>query len=528
MKIGKRYIRLHNFIAFYICGAVILSLIATGLLFGKYEQSETEHSLSTKAMDVAQMISRSPTVIEALEGKEESSMIQSVTQKMQRATGVAFIVVMDMNHIRYSHPNENEIGKRFVGGDEDRAMRGKEYISVAKGTLGKSLRAFAPIYNDQGKQIGVVAVGIMFHSIQDAVAHNKKMIYIGVGVGLLIGILSAIIIARKIKDVLFGLEPMEISRMWQEREAMLRAVKEGILGINQDSEIVFANAEALRLFHHAGIRENPVGKKVHELLPNFHLNDILSGGQARYDYELKIGELTLVTNQVPFTIHDDEVGAVATFRDKTEIKKLAEQLTGVKLYAESLRAQTHEFMNHLHVILGLVHIGDTEEISDYIERMTRRYKIEIGSISDHVKDPIIAGFLLSKLSSAREKGIQFHIAGDGALPSPKNKELVDDAISVIGNLIDNAMEAVEDVPVKNISVSIDYNNETAKLTFIDSGRGIPDNIKSQIFAQGFSTKGQNRGYGLYIVKQCVTEWNGELCLESDREGSTFIVKLPWK
>ncbi|WP_081412322.1 DcuS/MalK family sensor histidine kinase [Tuberibacillus calidus] len=528
LKIGKYYIKLKTFITLYISATVILSLLATGLLFGVYETRNTEKNLANKAMDVAQMTSRSPTIIEALEGKRKESDIQALTQKMQRVTGVRFIVVMDMHHIRKSHPNPKQIGKHFVGGDEDRAMHGQSYISQARGTLGDSLRAFVPIYNDNGKQIGVVSVGIMLNRVLEAIHHSRNIIYIGISIGLVIGLLSAVLIARKIKAILFGLEPTEISRMWKERDAMLKAVKEAILAINQNAEIVAANDEALRIFSHAGIKEHPIGKRAEDVFPDFHLEDVLKNGKARYDHELKVGNLVLVTNQVPFTVENETVGAVATFRDKTELKQLAEQLTGVKLYAESLRAQTHEFINHLHVILGLLHLGDKNEVIAYIQRMTKRYQIEIGTVSKLIKDPVLAGFLLSKMSMAREQAIAFKVIGDKSLPKPHEKGLADAAVTILGNLIDNAFDAVKEEKDKVISVTIDYTNDTAVFIVHDTGRGLPEALKCRLFEKGVSTKGSGRGYGLAIVKQHVDEWGGTISVATDITGTTFKVTIPWE
>ncbi|MBA4493014.1 DcuS/MalK family sensor histidine kinase [Paenactinomyces guangxiensis] len=528
MRFKKKYLSLHAAIALFVCLVVILALSVTGILIAREIASQTEKNLSDKAMNIARMVAHSPMIIEALEGKREEAEIQSLASKIQHMTNVQYIVVMDMNHIRNSHPDPTKIGKHFVGGDEAGAMNGKEYISIAEGTLGRSLRAFKPIRNTEGKQIGVVAVGILLNNVQEAITKSTRIVYIGIGFGILIGIFGALALARKIKNILFGLEPFQIANLFQERNAMLESVREGILAVNQESKIILANTEAVRMFQRAGIYDHPIGKHVEDYLPNSRLSRVLEKGTPEYDQEHDLNGMTLVVNRVPVIVQNKVVGALATFRDKTELKQLAEQLTGVKLYAEALRVKTHEFMNKLHVILGMVHIGDYEKLSSYIRQITNKYQMEIGSVSRLVKDPVLAGFLLSKLSYAREHGVNLHISGECSLPSPKHPEIVDELITIFGNLIDNGIEAVENRKKKEINISLGYDGKVFSLSVKDSGGGIPEELREKIFEKGFSTKGENRGYGLFLVRQSVERLAGTLTLISDPKWTIFTVELPYE
>lgn len=528
MRLKKKYIRLHSSIALFVSMVVILALSVTGLLIAEEIADQTEKNLSDKAMNIARMVGHSPLVIEALEGKRDEAEIQSFAEEIRHVTNVRFIVVMDMNGIRKSHPDPKKIGKRFVGRDEVRAMNGEEYTSVAKGTLGRSLRAFEPIRNADGKQIGVVAVGIMLDNVHETVAKSTRIVYFGIGLGILVGILGALVLARKIKAILFGLEPFQIANLFQERNAMLESVREGILAVNREGLIVVANTEAVRMFRQAGIYDDPIGKKVEDYLPNFPLLRIMDSGTPEYDQEQDLNGMTIMVNRVPVTVGNQVVGAIATFRDKTEIKQLAEQLTGVKLYAEALRVKTHEFMNKLHVILGMAQIGEYEKLSSYIHQITNHYQMEIGSVSRLVKDPVLAGFLLSKLSYAREQGVKLAISGERSLPSPKNPDILNHLITIFGNLIDNGIEAVESNEKKEIDVFLGYDGTVLSLSVKDSGSGIPDEIKEKIFEKGFSTKGKHRGYGLFLVRKSVQELGGELTLTSNAQSTMFTVKLPYE
>lgn len=538
MKFGRKHLSLRTTISLFVSAVVVVSLLFTGLLIGIKQAHDTNQSLANKTMAIAEVVAHSPVVIEALEGKRNRADVQSFASAVQTTTGVRFIVVMDMNHIRLSHPNPANIGKRFVGGDEGPAMHGLQYVSVAKGTLGISLRAFVPIFDTSGTEVGVVSVGILLQHVRHVVLDSEGMVYLGIGIGLAVGIIGALVLATKIKRMLFGLEPAEIGKLWQERNALLESVREGVLAVNTALEIIVANAEAVRMFRRAGIHENPEGKDPAAYMPDAHFRVVLDSGQAEYDREYDVNGYTFVVNLVPIQVNNETIGVVATFRDKTELKHLAEQLTGVKLYAEALRAQTHEFMNRLHVILGLIHREQYNRLGSYISQITDRYQEEVGSVSGLVKDPVLAGFVLSKLSFARENGVQLHISGEGTLPEPKDAEVIDEIVTITGNLIDNAFEAVAEQERKEIDIHLIYEDDSFTFEISDSGDGVPDNLVDSIYLKGVSTKGENRGYGLFLVQRSVERLGGTLKYRNDadssldllngRTGATFTVVIPYE
>lgn len=530
MKWGMRPLRLQTAIALMVCIVVILALVVTGILIGKEVSHRKEEDLANQVQATSRIVAQSPSVIEAMTGMRDESEIQTVAEDVRKATGVQYIVVMDMDGIRKSHPDEEKIGKRFVGKDEAGALQGKEYLSVAEGTLGPSMRAFVPIHDRDGKQVGAVAVGILMNHIREAVVQSTFIIYIGIGIGILTGLFGALLFARRIKRVLFGLEPFEIAGLLEERTAMLESVREGILAINRDGNIIMANAEASRIFRRAGIVEEPIGKAVEEILPRSRLRQVLESEHGEFDQELQLNGLVLVANRIPVTVDGHVVGAVATFRDKTELKQMAEQLTGVKLYADALRAKTHEFMNQLHVILGMVHMGKQDELASYIRRITNNQQMEIGTVSRLVQDPILAGFLLSKWSIARERGVRLEISGSHSLPRLEDPELVHELVTILGNLIENGFEAVESEAneAKELRVFLGYDGEKLTLSVEDNGSGIPEDQREAIFDKGFSTKGDDRGYGLHLVRESVERLGGSLNLTSGDGGTRFSVELPYR
>ncbi|MCM3569540.1 DcuS/MalK family sensor histidine kinase [Neobacillus mesonae] len=508
---------------------VVLALLVSDLLITNWLSDGIEKSQAEKASNIARITARSPIVINGLTHHVDENEIQTFTSEIKRVTGVNFVVVMDMKGIRKSHPNEKEIGKHFVGGDEGPVLNGKEHVSIARGTLGMSLRAFTPVYDKQHKQVGAVAVGISLEQVNKAIGKGRMNIYVGVGVGLIVGILGALYLARKVKQILFGLEPKEIAKLLEERSAILQSTKEGILAVDQTGMITLVNTEGIRFFHQAGFNGSPIGKEIKEYMPNFQLDTVFGQGESLLDQEHELNGITIIANTVPVKVNETLVGAVTTFREKTEIKILAEQLTGVKLYAEALRTQAHEFRNKLHAISGLIQMKDYEMVSSYIAKVADQQRNDLEFVVSRFKDPVLAGFILGKLSYAREKGCEFVIEGDGSIPKPERQEIIHEMITILGNLIDNALDSVKDRPVKKVTLRFDFYKDILVLEVHDTGGGIAKEMEKQIFIKGISTKGPNRGQGLYLVQQSIERVKGDIEVYSkEGSGTTFIVTIPYK
>ncbi|WP_429466620.1 DcuS/MalK family sensor histidine kinase [Neobacillus sp. B4I6] len=528
-RLGKPKLRLQSTITLLVCIVVVMALLVTEILITNRISEETENSQAEKATDIARIVAKSPIVMNGLKNKTAEKDIQTFANDIKQSTHVEFIVVMDMYGTRKSHPNRNLLGLHFVGGDEGPVLKGKEHISIANGTLGLSLRSFVPVYDQENKQIGAVAVGISLEKVNQAIEQSRKIILIGVGVGILVGILGALILARKIKAILFGLEPSEMAKLLEERSAMLQSTKEGILAVDQDAFTTLVNNEGIRLLQKAGIHGPFLGRKVDDYMPNSMLSSVLGTGESQLDQEQEINHITILTNRVPVVVKGKIVGAIATFREKTEIKQLAEQLTGVKLYAEALRTQSHEFMNKLHVISGLIHMKDYQMVSSYITKIVDHQQTEVEFVVSRFKDPVLAGFILGKLSFARENGCELIIDGEGSLPEPEQQEITHEVVTILGNLIDNALDAVADRPHKKVTLRFDFYDEVLALEVHDTGQGIDEDVRHHLFIKGYSTKGENRGIGLSLVQRSLEKLNGQIEIHSQKgKGTTFIVTFPYK
>lgn len=526
---GKLQLNLQTTIIMLVCSVVIVALFVTYILITVSTSERVRQHQADKAMYIARTIANSPFIIEALERGDNQQVIQDFAEKIRVVNGVEFIVVMDMNAIRKSHPDPEKIGKKFVGGDEQPVLRGVENISIATGTLGTSLRSFTPIFSSTGRQIGAVAVGISLVNVERALSQSRDAIYIGMGFGVIVGIFGAWILARKVKKIMFGMEPSAIAKQLEERSAMLESAREGILAVDVNSQITLVNSEALRLFNRIKLVKDPIGRNIEEYMPKSRMPIVLQTGKAELDQEFDLQGLTLLVNRVPVYVNGRIVGAIATFRDKTEVKILAEQLTGVRQFADALRAQSHEFMNKLHVIMGMVQMGFYDELPGYITKIASYHQTEVGFIVRHIKDPVLAGFLLGKLSSARESGVELTISEESYLPEAEDPDIIHELVTIAGNLIENAIDAVQRCPVKEITIGIFYDSGHVTLELNDSGKGISEHDQQYIFEKGYSTKGANRGTGLFLVAQSVQKLHGSIEVSSQQgEGTAFTVHLPYR
>ncbi|WP_068674054.1 DcuS/MalK family sensor histidine kinase [Oceanobacillus sp. Castelsardo] len=525
---NRKTFRLQTKIILLIIGVLCVALAVTSFLIASETADRARESQKEKVMNIAIAVSKTELVIHALTDLDNSREIQTYTKAVQEDTDVDYIVIMDSNRIRRSHPVEKRIGEYFVGNDEEPAFRGERYTSTAEGTLGKSMRAFVPISNGT-EQVGVVAVGILLDNVEEAVFRSQIIIYVGTGAGLIIGAIGAVFLSRRVSRSLHGLEPQEIGKLLKERDAMLASVREGIIAMNEKNEIVVANHTAMDIFHRAGLTGNPIGQQLDSYLPNSDLTKILLEQNIEYDQELSLNNIDIIINTNPIYVQEMMVGIIATFRERSELDLLAEQLTEARTYADTLRAQTHEFMNRLHVMSAMVHTRSYKELETYIDQISTSFQREIGEVSRLVKDPVLAGYIHNKLSQFRESGIEVELNGYRQLPVLKNTKKIQAIITIIGNLIDNANEAVAYQSKRNVQITINYIDGNFHFSIQDNGPGLAPSEKETIFKKGISTKGRNRGYGLYLVKKSLDELGGTLEIYSEEdEGTVFDLIIPYE
>ncbi|ANB61802.1 ATP-binding protein [Anoxybacteroides amylolyticum] len=504
---------------------VSFSLLLGGLIVVGNFMHTKEEELKQRALLTARTVAELPEIKQKITGtKKERDKINPIVERLRVIHGATYITVLDMHKIRLSHPVKEMIGKRSNSKDEGPAFAEHTYTSKARGEIGTVVRAFVPVMDDNHNQIGVVIAAYLLPSFIQVLLSLKAEVIVTTGLSLLFGGFGAWQLASHIKQQMFQLEPHEIAKLLVERTETFNAMHEGVIAIDTDERITIFNDKAKTML---GVTEDVIGKPIRSVLPDTHLPEVLQINQPIYNKELQIRNLTILSNRIPIQINGKTVGAVAIFQDQTEVRKLAEELTGVKAFVSALRVQSHEYMNKLHTIAGLIQLGHKEKALEYVFQVTAEQEEIIRFLSKNIKNESISGLLLSKISRGKELGITVTIDRHSQLHQfPKSLDH-HDFVVILGNLIENAFDSFQTVGdrPKEVYISIDQTDEILSLSVEDNGCGMEESVQAQMFDEGFSTKKTaGRGIGLYLIKQIVDKGNGTIHVTSEKgKGTIFTI-----
>ncbi|MFT7683294.1 MAG: two-component system CitB family sensor kinase [Moritella dasanensis] len=506
----------------------LLILSVAGFAYLKHWE---EQDSGNNALGIAKFLSTSPCVIKAIE-TNTPALIKNKIEYLRASVNAAFIVVGNKDGIRLSHPIDARIGKPMKGDDNDRALKqGLSYISVAEGSLGRSVRGKTPIIDAQGNIVGVVSVGYLLTSIESKADHFLIFLLIMIALVVLTNAVISNFTAKKFQNAIFGFEPEEFGRLYMELEVTLSTIKEGVVSIDANGNLRSINRSACDIFKVNA--EDVLKKKMDEVLPENNLTDILTSKVSEYNVEMMIKGQAIVANRQILIVDGQVVGAVSSFRLKDEISELTKQLSQVREYSDLLRSQTHEHSNKLNTISGLIHLGKNEEVLSLIGQETERYQHLIQFLREAIHEPMIAGVLLGKSERARELGLLLEIDDGSQLLALPAHIRAEDMVTVIGNFIDNGFDACisSNTPKseKKVTVSLSDFGDEIIIEVEDNGCGLPKNIaQEELMKQGVSSKSEsNRGVGLHLVNQIISQYNGQLIMESiNNKGTRMTVYLP--
>lgn len=504
---------------------VWFSLILLGvILIGQFLQ-EQENELKERAILTARIVAGLPNINESLLVKPSAgSELSKSIERLRIINDADYIVILDMNRTRLTHPNPELIGSRSTSTDEGPAFNEHSYISKAKGEIGTVIRAFVPIMNQEHKQIGVVITGYKLPGLLDMISSLRIQFVLTAGIALTFSAWGAWLLARHIKQQMFKLEPEEIARLVVERTETFNAMHEGIIAIDNNEVITIFNDRAKQML---GVEGDVIGKKILSVLPDSYLPEILEINRPIYNKDLYIRDLAILSNRIPIKVEGKTVGAIAIFQDRTDVKNLAEELTGVKAFVSALRAQNHEHMNKLHTIAGLIQLGKKEKALEYVFELTEEQVELTRFLSKNINDDSLIGLLIGKVSRGKELGIHVEIDRHSFLGDFPKMMDHHDFVLILGNLIENAFDSFKNINdrEKEIYVSIKQTNQVLVLLVEDNGCGIPVEAQETIFEEGYSSKSKTgRGIGLFLVKQIVEKGNGVLHVEStENVGTSFSI-----
>lgn len=515
----KLFHRMGAAIAILILAVTSILAVCAYIIFS----DSLENQVGQNALNVAKSVSEMPEIREAFEEDDPSAAIQPLAERIRESTGAQFIVVGNEEGIRYSHPETDRIGDRMVGGDNERALEeGESYVSEERGSLGPSIRGKTPIYNDEGRIIGVVSVGFLQQNVNGIIADNSAGLWVALVLLILLGMAGAYVIARWIKTSLFDLEPDEIAQLYMQKEGVLQATYESIIALDVDRNVTFMNQNAEKW---AGYEEERT-HFIQKLIPDDMLHAVLHEGRSFHLLERPLAARELVLHMIPIIYNDKITGAVASFHPKNEVDRLNMEITEMRAYSDTLRAQTHEFSNKLFTISGLLQMDKTKQAMDYIQQETKTQQNRIQFFISNVADSAVAGLLLGKYNQAYEKNIRFTIDPDSSLEAPLPSSRQHAVLTALGNVLDNAFEALLSAAGNRKEVRVHFTDvgDHSIMEVDDSGPGISEQQMKAMFSQRWTTKPEEgHGYGLMNVKEALDRVNGSIYFEESELGGTCVI-----
>ncbi|HSC02921.1 MAG TPA: sensor histidine kinase [Solirubrobacteraceae bacterium] len=511
-----------------VVGILLASTVVGFVLVTLNQRSELESQYEQRALAIARTFAAIPSIRQAAASPTPAARqsIQSLAEQVRRETVASYIVVIDQHGIRYSHPNPTLIGQSV--GEPVIALDGRDHLRIDQGTLGPSANARVPLRAPGSRAIiGEVSAGILERRVSSQLLHEVPSLLLYFAGALAIGVVASLTLARRLKRSTFGLELDEIAALVQEREAMLHGIREGVIAIDPDGRVTLINDEARRLIP---LDDDPVGRPIEDLVSHPRLSDLLTGKMTGVDRIVVTDDHILMVNRMPVSRQGRDLGAVVTLRDRTELEGLLRELDSVDALTDALRAQQHEFSNRMHTVAGLIELGDRDAAVRYALDVSGQSAGRAEAIRERVEAPEIAALLMAKATVAAERGVQLELSEDSRLTATEIDTTT--MVSVIGNLIDNAIDAAAaGAPPAQVTVRLTTCEQNVTIRVSDSGPGVPDELGSRIFTDGFSTKPpdgrRHRGIGLALVHRLVSRAGGTAVVNCDG-ATTFTVVLPTK
>lgn len=511
-----------------LAAQIFVLLIATAVgvaLWARALRSNLDEQYQQRALAVAAATAAMPQIVSALEHRDPRG-VERLAERIRRQAGASYVVVIDRSGIRYSHPNTAEIGQRIE--ESVVALDGRNHVGIDPGSLGHSANGKAPVFGPGGQVVGEVSAGVLETSVS-AKAHDE-LIGLAVYVPLVLaaGLLVALLLARRLKRQTFGLELDEIAALVHEREATLHGIREGVLAIDRAGRLTLLNDQAHQLLD---TTPSDVGRPAADVLADSDVRRLLPTDAEAPDVTdlvtLHRGKL-LVGSRRRVAEAGRELGHVVTVRDRTELEQALRELDETRSLTDALRAQQHEFSNRMHVLAGLLELGRVDDASAYAREVDGVSAGLSAELESKIDDPRIVALLVAKTTVARERGVTLSVACDA--PITVDEARSDALISIIGNLVDNAIDAVTSTEGSGRRVDVEFTEQgaTQVIEVTDTGPGIPAGAEQVIFTGGWSTKsddGRQRGIGLALVRQLVDALGGSVALQPGA-GARFRVTLP--
>jgi len=475
-----------------------------------------------RALAAGEFVANARTTRDAIDD-DNLRYLRVVAIGTRTAFDAAAVTIVDEHRNVLASSDADVVGSRFSLGDST-VLTGRAWSGEGAWDGRPAAVAMVPALGLDGRTIGFAAVHRTYPSVAEGLAQALPNLLTYLGLASAFGIGGSLLVARRVKRQTLGLEPVEITGLVEHRDAMLHGIREGIVGLDLRGRVTLINDEAVRLLRIPG---DAVGRTLTELGVGEEMREVLLADVER-DRAVATAGRVLVVNRLPITSRGRDIGSVATLRDRTELLELRRELDLTRHVTDTLRAQAHEFDNRLHTIAGLIELGEADEAVRFVHRVSSSRSEFSGAVTAVVRDPAVAALLIAKASQAAERGVDLRIAPDSALPVLSDA-LGSDVVTVVGNLVDNAVDAAATAAERWVEVGLGLVDGDVDVVVRDSGPGVPPGMEREVFRRGVSTKDGDgageRGIGLSLVHLVCTRRGGDVTATSVG-GSAFVARLP--
>lgn len=524
-------------LSFQIKLFISLVLFFSGLfiLLGSYYYVDVGRQLYQEMSVRAKIQAEEIAIIPSLRKSVIERDIPAISQFMQKVvdrSDASFIVIGDDKGIHLFHSvYDDRVGTLLVGGDNQDVLQGKSLTTIRQGGLGISLRSKAPIFNDAGKVVGIVSVGYLTSYLDTITLGKAVNIFIAAVLLLAALFIFSWFFTRSIKKQIFSLEPREIGLLVRQQKAMMESIYEGVIAIDGNLRIEVINQAARTLLGLDQPTRELRGQLITGVIPavTFFSRDLMLEKDT-HDEICRFNQLTVIASRVRIMLEDKLQGWVITFRDRNEIDSLSAQLSQVKRYVDNLRIMRHEQLNRMTTLSGLLHMERYDEAVRYIQAQSEHAQELLDFISSRFHSPTLCGLLLGKAARAREKGVELAFDPSCQMARPARLLAEAELISIIGNLLDNAIEATQraELPHDPVEVLILQNDRELIIEVADRGVGITPALRQHMFERGMTTKRSgDHGIGLYLISSYVTQVGGSIEVSDNApRGTIFSLFIP--
>jgi sensor histidine kinase regulating citrate/malate metabolism len=506
---------------------VIVVLVAVGALSLAQSEATFNRVEGRRASALAEQLAANPLVRDNLAIPEQRTGLATLAQQFVVQSRVTTVTVADADErVRVSTDPIIErsplpLGDRGVG-------TGSSWSGTMDVNGDRELVSQVPVLSVQpgevGKHLGTVMITVDFPSVWERLRGASSYLLTYLGTALVLGLLGSWLLARRIKHQTLGLEPREIAGLAEHREALLYGIAEGVIALDPQNRITLVNDVARRLLD---LPEHAAGVSLADLRIQGRLRDVLSGeGDARDEVVIRRGRV-LVMNRMAVEKDGHRLGTVTTLRDRTELAQLEREIGSFRSSTQLLRAQAHEFANQLHTISGLIQIGEYDEVVSYVDAVSRHRESLDLTVNRRVHDNAVAALLMAKSSLAAERRVELRVSGDTSLERLEPADSADVA-TVVGNLVDNAIDAATGSPDAWVEVALHQDATTVEVVVRDSGPGVAPEVAQEVFTHGFTTKAAasgERGIGLALTRLVCQRRGGEVALSNTEDGAMFRAQL---